>query len=248
MCKDKNYNNDTEEKISINMSSKSRPDVGVAFAAFLSNEAEKDKKYNDYWNSIYGYYGGDYDYDSWDDINYDTSSFWEGSYGNAYPSEDDDEERYNKWQYNKNGSSHKKKRRGSKKRYKSKARKTTNYGRDMVLNPKTKEWEYDYDQNYNNGIGDDDFKEIYFYDDINYQPIVFSSLYELDDYCNNMGIICLESVISYLMNNDEIHCCVDPESEKYSFEKSLLVSHTYEGLVAEVNYTKAYSAYDSYDD
>ena len=235
MCKEKKYNNDTEEKISINISSKNRPDIGVAFAAFLSNEAEKDKLYNDYWNS---YYGGDYDYDNWNDINYDTSSFWENSYDFAYPSEDD-YDRYNKWQYHRNGSSYKKSRRGNKKRHNNKARKSTNYGRDMVLNPKTKEWEYDYDQN-----DDSDVKEIYFYDDINYSPIVMSSLYELDDYCSNMGISCPESVISYLMNNDEIYCCVDPESEKYSFEKNLLVSNTYEGLVAEVDYYKAYSSYD----
>lgn len=241
MCKNRKYNNNTEEKISINMSSKSRPDVGVAFAAFLSNKIKKDDKYNDYWNN---YYGGTYDDDNWDDINYATSSFWEDSY-------DDDYERYNVWQYHKNGFSRKKNRRGNKKRYKNKNLKPTNYGRDMALNPDTNEWEYDYDQNHNNysysndsGIEDDGYKEIYFYDDVDCPPIMMSSLFELDDYCNNMGISCTESVMSYLMNNNEIHCCVDPESEKYNFEKNLLVSSTYDGLVTEVNYNKAYSTYD----
>ena len=93
---------------------------------------------------------------------------------------------------------------------------------------------------------DEGFKEIYFYSDIGCGEDPderFSSLKELREYCDMMGIHISDSLYNSLRSEHIIHCCVDPVAKRHG-ECKLESDYSYGNL-----YWKCYDALqDDIDD
>lgn len=79
----------------------------------------------------------------------------------------------------------------------------------------------------------EDYKLIYFYEDMDNPDDnvhIFYDVYELDEYLQDHGIsVKSETDTLFILNNDVIHCCVDPSS-KSTGDLKLLCDNSYGSL------------------
>lgn len=228
-----------ERKVSSERDSMSRYYEGIYWSGEDYDE--------DYWDDINSlFYGGS--------SNRDLSRVY--GYGSSiHPSEDDDDILYddvyrshkNSEYYDEDGNyisrrERIKKKSRARKRHKNHSSHSRHVSVDELrlnedtqcwetYNPRTKCWET---SDIEEPIVDSDsvdigseMKKIMYYEDIHSEPRVFGNLFELDSFLTSEGIETPESEMAKLINNYEIHCCINPRSLREHGDKELISDTSY---------------------
>lgn len=199
----------------------SRPCLRSIFAKGIEN--------GDFTNKVIPVYGSEQDfYNYWDNYGYEDDYYDDRDYG--YDSSWDDYKDgallYPKW--NKKGNkAGKRYKRGSKKKK----------GRCKVIDIHTPYSGDEENADEYEGIEDKDYedvKEIYFFPDYHnrYEYEEFSSLKELDEYCQHMGIHVSEESSNILYLYDVCYCCIDA-TKREEGELELVVESNYDYMFYE---------------
>ena len=205
----------------INIALHSRPCLRSIFARGMEN--------GDFTEKVIPVYGSEQDfYNYWDNYGYEDDYYDDTDYGydSSWDAYEDGALLYPKWN---------KKRDKAGKRYKRGGKKKK--GGCKVIDIHTPYSGDEENADEYEGMEDEDYenvKEIYFFPDYHnrYEYEEFSSLKELDEYCQHMGIHVSEESSNILYLYDVCYCCIDA-SKREEGELELVVESNYDYMFYE---------------